>query len=672
MPFIAANMANENITTVLQMVAWGTRLSFGLYDFSASVSSATGDVTNLAKEVNLLSLVLRQVGATLKEDKQMPSDEAFEVVRQILQQCQDVFGEIEQIVPVRELQNAQGAEGLDNNALAVRLRDGLDWNVLSRSKTQYLLAHLESLKLTLSVMLQTIYTAKITTWGRYIGSTRFGLISHANHINRSQINQLANDAVITERLQMESLVIEQQLSLLRSYKLYENFKQRVANTPLLLSQSQHSQALVRRDEYGPTPMALVRYQEPSLARVKPSVNEMEDLVRIRRISSPFVDILLSRWTKLSDIEDRMQRLNMETPSPLSSTGSMSQHPQRLERRNSNWRPPNVESDDSDSDDGVPRNRRPRLHVSTPGPVLMPVGGDEESDVISPIPVPGAGLRPSRGPFSPAALSSSWAPSSNTGNYFPTGGSPQSATSRPRQSPGPSPRTSFSSEAPTRPITAFKPTDSALQPSQQQPQRQGIPYRLRQRQNYWDFLDNMLIGANTQISHSSAMRERNGNAYTEIMSEFVSSKALRKGRYEYTRIQKDIGDRHRTRLETCYCIEGALSFNEILRLVDRTREIRYPPPRSSRSSRPAPPSLDRSYTAPVTIPRHASSHGGNSNTSDSDSGSSRKRREQRDKSRGRRDSDAKKGSGAATLTKLAMGAGGMLTLLDGLPEVLGYI
>jgi hypothetical protein len=675
MPSIAASMANENITTVLQMVAWGTRLSFGLYDFSANVSSATGDVNSLAKEVNLLSLVLRQVGANLKEDGKLPSDEAFDVVRQILQQCQEVFGEIEAIVPVRQLQDGQGSAGVDNNALAIQLRDGLDWNALSRSKTQYLLAHLESLKLTLSVMLQAIYTAKISAWGRYVAISNKFFIQQANIVYRQQNTQLAIDAMITERLQMESLIIEQQLSLIRAYKQYENFKQKAANTPLLVTQSPHSQALIQRAEYGPSPTSLIPYQEPSLAKIIPSVNETEDLARIRRISSPFVDILLSRWTRLSDIEERMRRINLDSPRTQSPTSTRSLRP---ERRNSNWRQPLVESDDSGSDDGYPRNRQPKLHINTPGPVLMPA--DEEAiDVISPIPVPGAGLRPSmpRGPFSPPPpASNSWTPSSNTGNYFPTGNSPRTANSgRPRRSPGPSPlsspRTSFSSDNPVRPVTAFKSENSPQVLTPQQPQRRAIPYRIRQRQNYWDYLDNKLITSNT----SGSLKERDGNNYTEIMSEFVSRDALRERKHEYTRVKKDMGDRNRTRLESCYCIEGALSFSEIQRLVDRTREIRYPTPRSPRTTRP--PTLDRSYTAP-SASLHRSSHssslsapGVSSDRSDSDSGSSRRRH--RSKSRSRRESDAKKGGGgAATLTKLAMGAGGMLTLLDGLPEVLGYI
>lgn len=164
-----AAMSNGNNGNVLSMVAHGTKLSFGLYDFSAHVSSASGDINSLAKEVNLLALVLRQVGSSLKEDGKIRSDEAIDTVTQILMQCREVFEEIEAIVPVKQLQGAQevGAAGVDDMTVA-RLRDGLEWNVLSRAKTQYLLAHLGSLKLTMSVMLQTIYTAKITTWERQV------------------------------------------------------------------------------------------------------------------------------------------------------------------------------------------------------------------------------------------------------------------------------------------------------------------------------------------------------------------------------------------------------------------------------------------------------------------------------------------------------------------------
>jgi hypothetical protein len=688
-------MSNDSITTVLQMVAWGTRLSFGLYDFSACVSSASGDVNSLAKEVNLLALVLRQVGANLKADGKIPSEEAFDIVSQILMQCRDVFGEIEAIVPVRQLQDAQGlgVGGVDD-AVVGRLRDGLEWNVLSRAKTHYLLAHLESLKLTMSVMLQTMYTAKISVWGRYVPHASLLSKAYSDNLHRYQTSQIAGDAVLTERLQLETLIIEQQLCLLRAYRLYDEYKQRVKNTPLLLTQSPQSQALVHRDQYGPSPGALVLYQEPSLARTPPSANESQDLGRIRRISSPYVDNLLARWVRLPDIDEHMRKLY------LSNSNGGSQQSERGERRNSNWQQPLVESDDESDGEYSGSRRRPKLHVSTPGPLLMPMNCDDHSHTASPIPVPGV-LRPTGPPYSPAPISNSWAPSSNTGNYFPTrngnlsaGDSPQTPY-RARRSPAPSPlsspRTSFSSDGQTlRPVTAFKPQENGQKPppqqqQQQQLQRLPIPWRLRLKHTYWDFNDNNLIGSNTPLAPSTCHHDR--STVTEIMSQFVSRAALRERDHAYERVKKDTGDRHHTQLESCYCIEGALTFNEVVRLVDLTTRIRYPPPQPN-AARGSRVPLDRSYTAPSGAPRAGGGAAWHSH-SDSDSGSKRgegRRKDGgssssgKDKSRSRRDSSVRRdrerdGDGrkkTATLTKLAMGGAGMLTLLDGLPEMLSYV
>jgi hypothetical protein len=736
MPSIST-MSSDSNNHLLSMVAWGTKLSFGLYDFSANVSSATGDVDRLAKEVNLLSLGLRQIGANLKEDGSLPSNEAYDTVRRISALCQEVFQEIEAMVPVRQLQDAQmlGSLGSDM-ALATRLRDELDWNALSKSKTQYLLEHLESLKLTLSVMSQTLYTAKITAWSRY-DNHFFWNMELANTGTRHERSQLSVDAVVTQRLQMESLVIEQQLSLLRAYKQFDEFNHKVANAPRTLTHGSHSMALIRRED-GPNPGALIPYQEPSLAVAQRPQNDMDDLARVRSVSSPFVDVLLNRWTRISEIEYRFRRLEL-TDGPRDA-------PPRLVRRDSNWRPTEVESD-PESDDEHSR-RRPKLRLSTPGPVLMPVDGGSDLGPAPPvglgvgIPGNGGNLRPPNGTLPPQGASS-W--SAGTGSYFPS----THGQSRPRRSPGPSPlssprasfsssspRTSFSSSPQTnvasgslpidRPLTAFR-ADGASAPPQQAPQQQkpAIPWRVRVNQYYWEYRDAQEVDSNTRIPLEKAMKDF--KAVTEITSEFVSRDAVEERGIEYQKFKKAVGGdrRSRTKMENCLYIEGALSFSDIRRLVERTEQIRNPPPRSPRPRAGSgtggpvrPPHLDRSNTAPILSPilrgsRHNSSSSytpnhtpSNSTNSDSDNNtpsasssrheydrerrntfssrrdsSSHRRgdsiRERDDEStlprrssRSRRDSDAKyrpKGNAKAmTLTKIAAGAG-LATLLDGLAD-----
>jgi hypothetical protein len=207
--------------------------------------------------------------------------------------------------------------------------------------------------------------------------------------------------------------------------------------------------------------------------------------------------------------------------------------------------------------------------------------------------------------------------------------------------------------------------------------------------------------------------------TEIFQEHISREAIRELGYEYTKVNRNrnVNGRTITTDELCYCIEGALRFDEIARLVDLTQRIRNP--RSSRAAAaavggggpvmpPAPP-LDRSHTAPVYGNKFRETHpsardfyrsntsnsstsgtSGTSGTSDEDKLSSLP---SRSKSRNRRNSglnDDKRGSSASrsgrgerdsrsgkgnakvqTLTKIAAGVG-LATLLDGLPEMLSYL
>jgi len=73
-----------------------------------------------------------------------------------------VYEELEDILPIRNVRNESG----DETALAERCES---WNPSPdvRFKLEYLTAHLESLKATLSVMLQALNTVQIVLWARY-------------------------------------------------------------------------------------------------------------------------------------------------------------------------------------------------------------------------------------------------------------------------------------------------------------------------------------------------------------------------------------------------------------------------------------------------------------------------------------------------------------------------
>ena len=160
------NMAIAEPNNILKLVAFGTRLSIALYDFSASVPTATNYVSKLAKEVNLLAFELRQVALLLPRDRNFLSYDANRTVSEILAQSQAVFQEVEATVPVKAARHDRGAimDGGDNMVPS----NSWEWNENTMLKASYLSGHLDGLKSTLSVLLQCLHVAKITMWSRYV------------------------------------------------------------------------------------------------------------------------------------------------------------------------------------------------------------------------------------------------------------------------------------------------------------------------------------------------------------------------------------------------------------------------------------------------------------------------------------------------------------------------
>ena len=147
------------VASIVQIVGLGTKLSFTFYHLASTVSNATTDVSRVANGVNLFCLMLKQVGATLKEDStQGPvhSAEALETVQEIVQQCTSVFG---------ELQAMLDKCGWSEEHMELSRLQKIRWSV-KRPRVEYVLGHLDSLKLTLAVMIQTLQTARIIALSR--------------------------------------------------------------------------------------------------------------------------------------------------------------------------------------------------------------------------------------------------------------------------------------------------------------------------------------------------------------------------------------------------------------------------------------------------------------------------------------------------------------------------
>jgi hypothetical protein len=370
--------------------------------------------------------------------------------------------------------------------------------------------------------------------------------------------------VANERIQLETLIIEQQLSFSSVSRLYEQLPR---SDSRLLTETDSSQSLVAigRGNMLPSPHDLYRYQDRSLASLNASDPIQEKwLPAVCNMASPRSEHLLERWTSLPQFDNLIRDAEQK---------------ERTNKRDSQQ--PTVESDSEEE----------RPSFSTNGAGLASRSSRRSGSVqplftdttTLPIPVPGSqpGSAP---PPSPAASPRA---SRNTFDY-PS--SPRSSTA------------SLPVEAATAVEAKVDDDDVSLE----------IPWRLCTRKYYWKYIDTKLDDSNTNLPPSTAFSER--QSWTELAASWVCKQALDESGLRFTQVQKERRDGRRTRFETCFCIEQPLHFTQVKRLVERTVEIyrqnNPPPPRVRRTSfdRPAVntpkgnmPDRDRTPMPPRSLP-----------------------------------------------------------------------
>lgn len=88
-------------------------------------------------------------------------NQALESLEDILAQCTDILGEIESIVAHhRNTKDRDGKDAEQNGRIKP--------NSAVVARLNYLVAHLDALRLTTSVMLQTLYTSQSIIWAKSV------------------------------------------------------------------------------------------------------------------------------------------------------------------------------------------------------------------------------------------------------------------------------------------------------------------------------------------------------------------------------------------------------------------------------------------------------------------------------------------------------------------------
>ncbi|CAN9187355.1 unnamed protein product [Alternaria alternata] len=521
------------LADILPVVSRSSALALKLYGIAAESPGSAKDLVGVANSINGFAAILKQLGTIIKEDDRLPSPEAIDTLDDVIDQAQTLLTSFES---TSSTEDEEHRDQKDISRSTQNIRPQLDPS--TKASLDYLTAHLEALSMTLSVLLQTLYAAQTIMWSK---------------VRPTVSPQQAAKLVDSERIQLETLIVQQQLSILSASNLYENLSQ--SDARLLLMEGDSSQSLVITGR-GETPRSstLRSYQDEDLTSLDTSIyTEANGLPAVLTASASRVERLLQRWTSLPLFERRLQD-------------------EERERQRQRWetQQATVESDSEEesrtsklSGDGARRTHR----SGSIQPLFTEVNGtpsppqEKQYGPTTP-PTPIATPRTSRTSMPPA-----------TNEQYPTA----------------SPRSSLGS----LPVEAAAAVEAKEEDSEADLE---IPWKLCTRKYYWRFVDAKMVSSNTDQAYSLAYLER--SSWTEIMASWVCKEAIREAGFRYTSYQKERKDNRRIRGETCFCIERPLQFEQVKRLVERTVDIyrkaaaptppQQPQVRRSSFNRPPPP------------------------------------------------------------------------------------
>ena len=149
------------IASIIGVAGAGFRLSLLLNGVASEMAHADTEIHNIAKGISLFSLMLKQVGKTMEEGRTLASASAIETATEIRDQSELVFKEIERMINLSQGRDEKG------HIRSITIAERVKW-CFKKQKVQYLLGQLESLKLSLSIMLQILQMGKMMAATQYV------------------------------------------------------------------------------------------------------------------------------------------------------------------------------------------------------------------------------------------------------------------------------------------------------------------------------------------------------------------------------------------------------------------------------------------------------------------------------------------------------------------------
>ncbi|KAJ5364068.1 uncharacterized protein N7496_009781 [Penicillium cataractarum] len=188
-------------TSIIRVAGAGFRLSLLLNAAACQLAQSRIEIHSIAKGISLFALTLKQLGQALESPDLARTTEATEKAWEIASQGQLVFVEIEHMLD--KLQGTDAHEDLSR----IPVQERLKW-CFRKQHVTYLLAQLESLKLSLIVM------TRILQLGDLLKSGKEGA-------NSSNCGLVAEDIIAQEKAETQNMIIVRYWSLKRLDRLWD-------------------------------------------------------------------------------------------------------------------------------------------------------------------------------------------------------------------------------------------------------------------------------------------------------------------------------------------------------------------------------------------------------------------------------------------------------------------
>ncbi|KAL8765195.1 MAG: hypothetical protein Q9209_007656 [Squamulea sp. 1 TL-2023] len=361
------------IATIIGIAGAGFRLSLVLNAVGVEMATADVEIQTIARAISEYAFTLKQLALTLESAKSIATQSAMETAKQIADQSQVVFNDIKEMTELDQKKDDHGH--LQSIAVAQRVR----W-CFKKQRVNYLLGQLESLKLSLSIMLQVLQMGQSITRSRPFVSEDPSIVPPNEQ------------AMLQEKAEIQNMVVVRHWSLVDLQHLYDlaqneaterQNQHRIEIPPPRFDGISHTNPDPRLRIEGPKndedlSKALVKYNETPLENLDDSLNRALHRPNklLRTPGDDIVDRLLDEWTRVRGTPPRKRAHKSRKYRPRYDTDSEDSEidfergdiggryigaPPR-KPRNVHFERARVESDSDESGHKNPRQRGLRHYV----------------------------------------------------------------------------------------------------------------------------------------------------------------------------------------------------------------------------------------------------------------------------------------------------------------------